>query len=502
MVHSRVRARGNEIFWLLPSLPLAVLTVLMRGYPTTNSDTGIFLSVAGRLLDGDRLYRDVFDNKDPLFYFSQSLALWAGGWRGPFLIDIVWLTVAGMSTHLLLRALTGNVTVALFGQLLYPLLLTGFHYYAADSETPAVSLLPLFAYLVYTRRWGLSGLAAAVIVLLRVNLVPVVAAVALVGLVFRRESHARREALLLLVSTAVGLCFIFVVLAVRGEAHPYLDTLQQNVGYSSRALRFNQRPTGIAGHLLVVWQYMPTSAWIAFGAVVGPIAAAVLLCRGQRGRFLRADLTALAAASFLGTLIALAGTALLDHHLQLLAFPTLCGASVALSCTQIALRDSAGLSRWAGTVTVASCLLVPTILMTTPSVWKLRQWTVPPVTAVSDALYSAARRTAAPHSRISYFHFGGNDEMGSGAFLDSSFSLSCPRFHQYEFLTSGQLRQTMRCVRRSKPQLIAMTPSFVRRKLPPDFAAWNEFVRAGLRYVRSYCTVAVVSVNVRVYRCR
>src|SRR4029453_4429418 len=91
VAHSRVRAKGNEIFWLLPSLPLAVLlflpsrvlNVFMRGYPTTNSDTGIFLSVAGRLLDGDRLYRDVFDNKDPLFYFSQSLALWAAGWRGP-----------------------------------------------------------------------------------------------------------------------------------------------------------------------------------------------------------------------------------------------------------------------------------------------------------------------------------------------------------------------------------------------------------------------------------
>src|SRR5437870_2620837 len=89
-----------------PSLIIGALAVLSRGYPTTNVDGGIFLSVAGRLLVGARLYRDVFDNKDPLFYFSQAPALWAVGWRGPFLMDIGWLVVASVGVHLLLKELT------------------------------------------------------------------------------------------------------------------------------------------------------------------------------------------------------------------------------------------------------------------------------------------------------------------------------------------------------------------------------------------------------------
>jgi hypothetical protein len=36
----------------------AALPVLTRGRPSLDSDSGIFLGVAGRLLDGDRLYID------------------------------------------------------------------------------------------------------------------------------------------------------------------------------------------------------------------------------------------------------------------------------------------------------------------------------------------------------------------------------------------------------------------------------------------------------------
>ena len=29
----------------------------------------------------------IFDNKDPLFFYTYAAALWIGGWRGPFLLD-------------------------------------------------------------------------------------------------------------------------------------------------------------------------------------------------------------------------------------------------------------------------------------------------------------------------------------------------------------------------------------------------------------------------------
>ena len=47
------------------------------------------------MLDGDRLYADVFDNKDPLFFYTYAGAFWIGDWRGPFLLDAIWLALAG-----------------------------------------------------------------------------------------------------------------------------------------------------------------------------------------------------------------------------------------------------------------------------------------------------------------------------------------------------------------------------------------------------------------------
>ena len=49
---------------------LAWVVALPRLVPSTFGDHGTFVSVAERLLAGDRLYVDVWDNKDPLFYLS------------------------------------------------------------------------------------------------------------------------------------------------------------------------------------------------------------------------------------------------------------------------------------------------------------------------------------------------------------------------------------------------------------------------------------------------
>ena len=48
------------------------------------------------MLDGDQLYAEIFENKDPLFFYTYAGALWVGGWRGPFLLDAIWVGLAGV----------------------------------------------------------------------------------------------------------------------------------------------------------------------------------------------------------------------------------------------------------------------------------------------------------------------------------------------------------------------------------------------------------------------
>ena len=52
------------------ALAAAVSIAALRVTPQVWGDPGVWLSVAARLLDGDRLYADVFDNKDPFFFYS------------------------------------------------------------------------------------------------------------------------------------------------------------------------------------------------------------------------------------------------------------------------------------------------------------------------------------------------------------------------------------------------------------------------------------------------
>src|SRR5918999_5300360 len=63
-------------------LLFGIALALVRGQPIAGSDQGVYLSIAARLLDGDHLYRDVVEPKDPLFFYTYAAALWLGDWRG------------------------------------------------------------------------------------------------------------------------------------------------------------------------------------------------------------------------------------------------------------------------------------------------------------------------------------------------------------------------------------------------------------------------------------
>ena len=491
----------------LASLAVGAAAALTRGWPTTSSDSGIFLSVAGRLLAGDRLYVDVFDNKDPLFYYADAAALGLLGWRGPFLLDIGWLAVAGAGAYLLLRALTGDFVVAVFGLLLYPLLITQINYYSGYTETPALGLLPVFAYLVYVRKPKLAGCLAAVLFFLKVTVTPVVAVIGLVGLGFARGATSRRRAqdvLAFIAATAAAGAVILSVLALRGEAGAYFAALGENRTYASYALTVEGWPTGVRGHLRVIREFLPDRTRDLALALVALVVGLLVASVEARARFLRSRLLALSLVAWLSTLLVLAGTALWDHHLALLAFPLLCTAALALACARTAAR------RWSSSVkTLTVCVVAGGCLVavswTRHPIENLRRWDDAPTANVSASLERSAGAAQVRRRQVSYAHLGGNDEQGAGAFLDGSFRLACARFHQYPFTPERALRETMQCVQRHSPLLVAVTPLFSidsytywDRPTPP---AWRWFVRTGEAYLRSHCRPLQTRPDVRVYRC-
>src|SRR6187401_222124 len=82
---------------------LAIFPLLMPGH---DFDRGIFVTVAERLLAGDKLYAGVWDNKGPLFYYLVALERYAGGF-GEIFFELLFVLLASYSVFRLLTVFSG-----------------------------------------------------------------------------------------------------------------------------------------------------------------------------------------------------------------------------------------------------------------------------------------------------------------------------------------------------------------------------------------------------------
>ncbi len=456
------------------ALLLGVLLVLLRGEPFARSDPGVFMSVAARLLEGDRLYAEVFDNKDPLFFYSYAGALWAGGWRGPFLLDALWLAVAAVAMRLLLRELRAPRAVVVVGFLVYPLALTAEWYLVGMSMLGALAVAPLVPWLWLRRWYAAAGAVLVGAMLLKLNLVPLVAAplVALLALGMP-EAPRWRPALRAALGAGCAALVAVAVLAARGELREYVDAVAYNVHYADARTRSEGTFGPTLDHLRFVtdlfylagrWQLPSAILLLVTFAVVGCVA----LARGSRTE--RA-LVAMAAATLVGGFAIVALTAYGYEHLQLLAYPVTLILGVLIWRVAVVLGR-----RWS---LVAASVVALFALWTTLKVFEGTQistlWTERPVSPGAIALERARARFLADERRVGYMVFGSNSEGGHAAFIDDSFDLECRYFHLYLFSVREQFDETLSCARRERPTLVLVTLGFF-----DDYAGapeWTEFVR-------------------------
>lgn len=462
----------------------AALIVVIRGAPSLATDDGIFLTVAGRLLDGDQLYVDVLDNKDPLFYYTYAGALAFGDWRLPFVLDIVWVALGAVSTALFLRAVGATRLTTVLGFLAYPVLLTWTWYLAGYSMLAALALAPLIAWLWVRGNFAVAGALVAAGILFKLNLVFVLASAPLALLLLRVPSASARTQLTRAIAGFVGiLALVAAVMALRGELSGYLDVLGDNSSYSRDVLEESDRPGGILGHLLVATQGEDDEPWEALrlleaALVVGCVLAVVRLWKSRPTReastadVLAAVLVSAAAAAT----VTLALTAVWFHHSQMLAYPAL----LLVVFLVTVLQDSAaGLAR-----PLAACTAVVAAFALA---WDAANrdyfdpssaWRESGESETADVLEAAADELGSEPDEITFAHLGQNDERGVGAFLDDRFALACRDVAQYSFHPDGSV---LDCIREERPRLIFVTPSF--HPIPTAEEEWNDLVADAATFV-------------------
>jgi hypothetical protein len=490
--HANSRQRAGSIVSAMPSraigwialcglgLVFGFALVLFRGEPIVASDQGVFLSVAARMLDGDRLYAEVVDNKDPLFFYTYAAALAVGGWRGPFLLDGVWLGLAGIAIVLLARELHAPRSAVVTSFFVYPFALTAGWYGAGLSMLGALAVAPLAPWLWLRGRFAASGLLVAVAMLLKINLFPLVVAPLCALVVMGIPPQARWRGLVRgAFGMVAGLVVAAVLLALRGELRAYVETIGNNVHYSTALTKSSGALSRIVDHLRVAFDFFHLAGrWQLPAAllVLGCFAAASVVAWVRGGLWERA-ISAVGVATLVGGFVVLALTAYWNEHLQLLAYPAtfIALALIAVVAVTVGSRAGAALALLVVAFAAWSSLKNPGGLEVSSV------WTSTPISAGAIALERAHERLYPDEQHIPYMVFGSNSENGHAAFISDEFDLACRWFQLYPFSQSQQFDETLDCAKQKRPRLVLVTLGFFETR--PDGTPWAAFVSRTKRFL-------------------
>lgn len=436
------------------------LVTLPRLTPIGNGDFFSHVSAAERIGAGDRLYADVWDNKDPYYYYALALADTLGGW-GFVLLELLWVALAVGS----LVALAGShgsgdrawTVVVAWG--IAPWAILGVTYAGAMSVMPGVAVTLLVIALADRGRWVWAGAALGVLLFLKVILVPVAV---LAALAFWT---APRHVLLLAAvagtgaSTAVGLG----ILVLRDELDPYLAMLRRNSGYAGRMVDEG----GAAGFVDHLNRAFSAGGYPGERIALAATAAAVVLALILR----RSRLAVAAALTLVASIVVLGLTAVWNHHTQLLAVPA--GLALVALC-------QAGPPR----TMPRFVLLVPAALATAylmGGATPLGQLIIKPSTAaqpigqldgISPEAASIADLDVATYTRL-----GRNDQDAHARGLDD-LDLACPDFQQYPFDPQSTYDRTLECLPDS--DVVFVSTNFADQSEPAAYVEFTTAARAVL----------------------
>jgi 4-amino-4-deoxy-L-arabinose transferase-like glycosyltransferase len=258
---------------------ILLVTVLVSlpqspGWLQQGRDSGVFSYTAQVLLHGGQLYHDAWDNKPPLVYFINALAMIVFGenlWS-LWLIQIISLWITGLLFYYLLTRIYQQAKFALAGTVIFLFQAHHFVITGAGNFVEIYSLLPQvlcfiagYNYLRQPdRRWAVVlGFAASLTWLLKQNTIGAGLAFPAVLMIFRSRDLRSQ----LIWSSGIAYMILGGLVGVGGIA---LYLLAQGILFEALDAIF------IAPMMFHDWLNRgPVSPWISFGSTL--TASSVLL---------------------------------------------------------------------------------------------------------------------------------------------------------------------------------------------------------------------------------
>jgi hypothetical protein len=473
--------------WLLyvACFVAAAAVIVIREQPQSAFDQGVFLSVMSSVSRGLHLYRDVFDNKDSLFYYTGAGAFKLLGARGPFIWDALLTlggTVAAYATARRLGLGSIRSVICAFGFLA---ILTTPPFRGGLSEVQSLTLL-LVGVAAALSSWPLSaGMLAGIAVFSRLSFVLFVPVVLIAVWRTTGVRSVRRFAAGLVLASAAVIAF----LGVQGELPGYWDAIRLNSGYVDSAGRLLGNGVAPFGTLSGAWSAVRQSRGEVIACVLIAISVIGILARGLRTGALRRlptrDLLTLASAA--GVLVFLAATYVWWHYLQVLSIAGLFALVSILSAA-----SPRKLVR-AATPLIAVLLL---ILVVDPSQLGTQashlssDWSLQSPLASQIVSQTPASLSDAPSVPIAFV--GENFDDGALAFLPGRYHLSCRFLTQWPWYGRHFFGETLKCIGQ-RAQMVVLSPD-----LGPwgvRSSAYREFQAAARRTLLADFVLTAPPVN-------
>lgn len=265
---------------LILTLGLLSAAVLVPNHPAgrvPDEDAGIFLYVAGRVLEGGVPYSDVWDHKPPLIYYLDALGLLLGGLNGVWVLEVAALWAASI---LLFATLSGPFgrAAALFAAAVMLISVPRFVLVGGQfTNFTELFGLPLQAAALYlfdrdrrapARSWRRAlqlGLLGGLTLTLKPPLLGLWLAAALCAVTIRARTRPPRDRLVWLGALSAGFLVVPVAFltyfASRGAAADLWDQVfEYNRAYVSSSSVGERLEAIVIGARFTVYAWLPLAA--------------------------------------------------------------------------------------------------------------------------------------------------------------------------------------------------------------------------------------------------
>lgn len=445
---------------------LVWITLLPRIIPDLGYDRGVFVSVAERLLAGDVLYQDVWDNKDPLFFFGIAITRSISPYLD-ILGEVCWIVCSALAVLVIAkwRGCDG-VTAWFIAFGITPLIITGSFYLPGHTHLPGIALALWVFGAAVSQRFAVAGALLGILAFMKITMLPIAFLLLLVVVLVHQKWRAA-----LVASTAFVLAggVVLALLLVRGELGPYVQSLFLNAAYSQGPLV--DGPGGpFIGHLA----RMASTQTLSVVVLLLLIAIWVLLAHMRSGTPILLDgrnaiLGASVGLSLLGAVVVLGFTGLWPHHAQALYVAAVLAVIGLIHRLQPVFNVRSVLPVAAFTA-LAMGLAGQTSLAAYPES-VVRSITHGPSSLASlGSVPPEAQAILSFGDHGTYARVGQNDDLGHAYGL-GGWKLVCPKFDQYSFDSLQTLRDVSECLPSAK--VIVVSPSAI--KIPDD-ETWNTYI--------------------------